>query len=379
MSTNFSGGLSGRRRADLVEIAEALGLDTSVTVVELKDSIQKHLDDNEADLSTQPRFKGLYGRRRTSRNDESDTDTVSGEGKAEAKSVARTARKSMSRAVDRVQATFDAAGIPLPDTPLAHKVAGVANKAAESATEVAAQTVDLANNAVVAATNASQALVPTKQTQRQLRQYWNKTSNVVMKYANEGQKRVDVGVTPVREFLSSPQNLIVAFLSIELAHLLLTSSQSYNHTLFFPPAGGSTGSLDSLVGGLFSWAPKVQFTIRVPEWANWSSTSQVWGALSWWIMGTVVPALAGSSLIQMTHPAKHKGVTTRHQAAQHKQTFDPLVFALLRFFLLLWPLTTAAPTAMVDALEMTGNLQGRALAAGLMAGLVAGQQFSNSS
>lgn len=55
----------------------------------------------------------------TSRNDESDTDTVSGEGKAEAKSVARTARKSMSRAVDRVQATFDAAGIPLPDTPLA--------------------------------------------------------------------------------------------------------------------------------------------------------------------------------------------------------------------------------------------------------------------
>lgn len=48
-------------------------------------------------------------------HNESDSETPSGDVKA----VMRTARKSMGRAMDSVKAGFDAANIPLPDTPLA--------------------------------------------------------------------------------------------------------------------------------------------------------------------------------------------------------------------------------------------------------------------
>lgn len=49
-------------------------------------------------------------------HNESDSETTAGDVKA----VVRTARKSIGRAVERVQATIDAAGIPLPETPLAY-------------------------------------------------------------------------------------------------------------------------------------------------------------------------------------------------------------------------------------------------------------------
>lgn len=68
-------------------------------------------------------------------------------------------------------------------------------------------------------------------------------------------------------------------------HLLSHTSQSYNHTVFFPPpAHAETGTIGSLVQTAFGWAPKVQFTVRVPEWADvlGGGTDGVWGAVAWW-------------------------------------------------------------------------------------------------
>lgn len=48
-----------RKKADLVEIASALGLDPVGTVNELVGHIKKHLKGNEQ-LSTDPQFQGLY-------------------------------------------------------------------------------------------------------------------------------------------------------------------------------------------------------------------------------------------------------------------------------------------------------------------------------
>lgn len=62
--STFTGSLHTKRRADLVEIAEALGLETEAKMAELKESIQQYLDQNEADLSNKAQFKGLYGRRK---------------------------------------------------------------------------------------------------------------------------------------------------------------------------------------------------------------------------------------------------------------------------------------------------------------------------
>ena len=59
--------------------------------------------------------------------------------------------------------------------------------------------------------------------------------------------------------------------------------------------------------------------------------------------------------------------------ASSRQSFnppDPLSFAIFRFALLLFPLTSAAPSAMVESLALTGNLQGRALGGGLLAALI---------
>lgn len=56
-------------------------------------------------------------------------------------------------------------------------------------------------------------------------------------------------------------------------------------------------------------------------------------------------------------------------------TFDPLTFVFFRLAILLLPLTNAAPAAFVDALEMSGNSQARALGAGLLAALIIAQRL----
>ena len=87
---------------------------------------------------------------------------------------------------------------------------------------------------------------------------------------------------------------------------------------------------------------------------------------------TVLPPLAASTLVSFVPqkgPARPHA--TRHTPAHPATpTVDPLAFSIFRLALLVFPLTTAAPSAMVDALEMSGNLQGRVLGAALLAGLM---------
>jgi hypothetical protein len=57
--------LGGKRKHELVEIAEALNIsDPEAKMTELKEKIQSYLDTNETKLSKTPQFKGLYGRKR---------------------------------------------------------------------------------------------------------------------------------------------------------------------------------------------------------------------------------------------------------------------------------------------------------------------------
>ena len=62
----FSGALSHKRKHEAVEIAEALNInEPEAKLSDLRDKIQNHLNLNQTTLSVDPRFKGLYGRRRT--------------------------------------------------------------------------------------------------------------------------------------------------------------------------------------------------------------------------------------------------------------------------------------------------------------------------
>jgi hypothetical protein len=67
------------------------------------------------------------------------------------------------------------------------------------------------------------------------------------------------------------------------------------------------------------------------------------------------------SLISVSRPPVHK--------------FDPFAYALFRFAILLFPLTTAAPAHWADALATSGDGQGRALGAGLLAALIGSERL----
>lgn len=57
----YTGSLLSKRKADLVEIAEALGISsTGVTMPELRERIQTILSDNGELYRDDPQFSGLY-------------------------------------------------------------------------------------------------------------------------------------------------------------------------------------------------------------------------------------------------------------------------------------------------------------------------------
>ena len=85
--STFTGSLGGKRKHELVEIAEALEIsDPEAKMSELKDKIQAYLDANETKLSKTPQFKGLYGRKRlyvdTSSSDRSQSRVMTDIGTA---------------------------------------------------------------------------------------------------------------------------------------------------------------------------------------------------------------------------------------------------------------------------------------------------------
>lgn len=96
---------------------------------------------------------------------------------------------------------------------------------------------------------------------------------------------------------------------------------------------------------------------------------------------TVLPPLALSTIVSF-QPQKgffansSASTKSKQQVARppvHKA--DPFAYALFRLAILLFPLTTAAPAHWVDALGASGDAQGRALGAGLLAALIGSERL----
>nr|XP_031861908.1 uncharacterized protein CI109_002738 [Kwoniella shandongensis]KAA5528980.1 hypothetical protein CI109_002738 [Kwoniella shandongensis] len=366
MST-YTGSLLTKRKNDLVEIAQALGLpDTDARIADLVRNIQSHLEANETELIQSPRFKGLY-KKRSSGTHPPDSDSESPSASNDVKNVVtagiKSSRKSMNKAFDKVQSVVDAANIPLPESPVSlAKISDVANAANES---------------------VSNALVPAQQMSKDLTSRFLETrvggvSSSLVTYTSKGQERVDVVVRHLRDALSTSKTLVVSALSLELVLLFSHVLQFYDHTYYFPPPGGDRGTLASLLRVLFFWLPTSTLTFRLPELGGVFG-SDVWSATAWWFFTTVLPPLALSTVVSFA-PQKgihrHGGPNTRYQASHPPiPTPDYLSFTFIRLALLLLPLTSAAPSSFVDALEMSGDLQGRALGAGLLAALVVAEKL----
>ncbi|OXB37269.1 hypothetical protein J007_02968 [Cryptococcus neoformans] len=360
----FSGSLLSKRKPELVEIGAALGLPTDdIRVTDLVKSIQAHLDANEAQLASNPTFKGLFYRKRSSHGngggngshtpERSSSPTIRAEIKKPESSGASTARALTSKASDRLQEVADAAKVPLPESPVAlSKVSDATRAVSES---------------------VQNALVPASVPSGEITSKLQDIAQQFLQIQHRGQERVNIGIRHTRDVISTPQALTITALSAELLFLFGHVLPFYNYTYFFPPIPGKTGTLSSLVHSLFSWSPTFSWTLRLPEASGFVS-SELWGAIAWWVFSTVLPPLALSTVVSFV-PQKgvhrHNAPRTRYQETHLPQpTPDPLVFALSRLAILVLPLTSAAPTSLVDALEMSGNLQGRALGAALFAGLI---------
>ncbi|WWC67669.1 uncharacterized protein I206_101580 [Kwoniella pini CBS 10737] len=352
---SFTGALGSKRKSDLTEIAESLGIsDPEAKVADLVKSIQSYLDKNETTLSKDNRYKGLYYKKRASGTHPPDSDSESPSASDIKNTVLKSSRKSINRTLDKVQATIEAANIPLPESPVA--LAKLQDKAVEY----------------------SQALVPSTETQRGLVVQARNVSNFLVKYGKDGQLRVDYAVRHLRDILSTPQHIVLASLSIEFLFLLSHVLQFYDHTYYFPPGPGDRGTIASLLSIGFFWLPSATFKFRLPEFMSFG-LADVWSAVAWWFFSTVLPPYALSTVVSFgpqKGTARHTGAHTRYQSSHPPApTPDPLAFTLIRLALLILPLTSAAPSAFVDALEISGNLQGRALAAGLTAALILAEKL----
>ncbi|ORX34370.1 hypothetical protein BD324DRAFT_653148 [Kockovaella imperatae] len=355
--TQYSGSLLNKRKAELSEIASSLGLaDPDAKMTELIKTIQDHLEKNEKDLMSTPKYKGLYvrkGRVVLVAPRHHDTETPAPEVVKTVEGTVKKPRKSMNKALDRIADAIDPANIALPESPI--NVSKIQHEAQQ----------------------LSKALVPSNGLPKDVSVRARQVSNKLVKIGRDSQSRVDKGVSLLREYLSNPEHIVASALAVELAFLFAHVLQFYDHTIFFPPPGGASGTFPSLFHSLFFWMPKFHLDMRIPDAIGLGYRAEIWPAVSWWFSTTVLPALAGSTVITFgkTHKARssHAGRGTTSQSGLPRP--DPFTFALFRFALLLYPLTSAAPSSLVDALEMSGNLQGRALGAGLLAMLLLAERL----
>ncbi|ORY26899.1 hypothetical protein BCR39DRAFT_540018 [Naematelia encephala] len=358
--SSYTGSLMQKRKPELVEIAQALELDAEAKVSDLIKNIQAHLDSNETSLSNTPMFKGLYHkshRRSTGNNSSEDGGVIP---VVEIKTAVGRGRKSINKMLDKV---VDAANIPLPDSPVA--------KIQESAE----QAVERANEAI---STVSTALTPSSHFRKDLTVQLSHATVAVRSFVIDHSRRTEESVRVIRNFLSAPDHLLSTAVSIELVFLLAHVVQWYDHTLFFPPVGGEKGSITSLLHSLLFWLPSVQWTVPWPEITLDKWRSHVVPAVLWWLSTTVLPPLALSTVVSFVpqHGQSGTGHKTRYSATHPPvPTIDALTFALFRLAALIFPLTSAAPSAMIDALELSGDLQGRVLGAGLVVGLVIAQRL----
>jgi len=99
--------------------------------------------------------------------------------------------------------------------------------------------------------------------------------------------------------------------------------------------------------------------------------SEVFKDLLIWITTTLLPPYLLSHLITFLPQKRYAHRPTRHSSEPVPlPIMDPLVFTLVRLAILLLPLTSAAPDLWRFSLEKMGSVSGRALAAGITAGLV---------
>ena len=127
ITNNRYTGLSNKKKGELVDICEELGLSVEGTIPELRASIKAHLEEHGG--GSPPHSKGstarknryvcsLAAERRLNVRTSTDLEDVGAEIKVATEDTVKKGRKSVNKAVQRVSDTVDASNIALPESPI---------------------------------------------------------------------------------------------------------------------------------------------------------------------------------------------------------------------------------------------------------------------
>ncbi|CAO1634418.1 unnamed protein product [Sympodiomycopsis kandeliae] len=209
-STPFKGALKGKRKPDLLEIAQALGLpqDQDSRRDELENAVRDHLISNRSALETNDRFEGLY------------------------QSLDKADRRS-GRASGAVDSESSDTGSPLPAR-ASRKLNGVANAVTTEAEKVASDASSFGTQIRTKArkslddlasafrANATEARQEVSDVAAGAEHFGESVKSRIRAFERRVRKRADKSFKRAQAFASDIDNLVRLFLAVEFTILVLT-------------------------------------------------------------------------------------------------------------------------------------------------------------
>ena len=406
----FAGSLSGKNKAEIVDILKALDQDTTGLKAELEDRLEQYLQDNEATLREDGQFKGLYVARRKRRSPRDDSATPSvratpsarGTRASEDLDALKTATGNLAgKAYDAAATTYD------------QSVRPTLNNALEEGQEIATRSAKRVYKKVKDVTGLDEDSLripdsPTRALRSQARpiiengiqrarpivedgiqkarpvvedgiQQAEHLRKMSVRYWREnGKREARQALRDVQAHLSTPVNLIKTMLFLEMVYLLYCLIPWHRKELQFPPSKFSFHAWDRFLYAMFWWMPEIKRGYYLPElFAMFRPSSNNAGAgFAMWLIYTVIPPFLLSHVITflpqepVKAPARNTRSASRNASISALPAWDPLVFCLIRLALVVFPITSASPDFFRFQLEAIGNLSGRALVTALTGGFV---------
>ncbi|GAA98894.1 uncharacterized protein L969DRAFT_88946 [Mixia osmundae IAM 14324] len=304
-SPSYAGSLRPKRKGELVEIVEALGLDAGEhSKAELEQIIREHIK-SSTDVQTSTQFSGLW-----------DSMTESGSARSRQGRKSEVSSPPESNAADKVSAAVNGY--------ISDAANALSGSSVEKAMADASSTVQRVAGKVVesGSTELDKALATIDTDTRQVARYYDRTaasiSGVVAKYAGKVGDDAAKSAVRVQTGLSNTWILIVLGVLIEVAFFVLSSASWHKKYSF----GGYN----------YAWlplTPNFMFSVTLPDiLVLWQFTFKRFFSL--WALLTLVTPLIVSKFIVFPSPPEWLDEDGNIIPNDRLERASPVTFAVVR-------------------------------------------------